>query len=68
MVGARGRSFTVTQLAEAGVKRISFATYLFRAAMTGLIQAATEAKQNGTFENVDKTFTSVELNKFLANR
>jgi len=36
--------------------------------MTGLIQAATEAKQNGTFENVDKTFTSAELNKFLADR
>jgi 2-methylisocitrate lyase-like PEP mutase family enzyme len=66
MVGARGRSFTVAQLAEAGVKRISFATYLFRAAMTGLIQAATEAKQNGTFESVDKTFTSAEVNRFLA--
>lgn len=65
MVGARGRSFTVGQLADAGVKRISFATYLFRAAMTGLIQAATEAKQNGTFEYVDKTFTTAEVNNFL---
>src|SRR5712675_1139819 len=31
MVGGRGRSFTVAQLAEAGVKRISFATSLYRA-------------------------------------
>ncbi len=66
MAGARGRSFTVAQLADAGVKRISFATYLFRAAMSGLIQAATEAKQNGTFEQVEKTCTTAELNKFLA--
>ena len=35
MAGIKGRSFTVAELAEAGVKRISLATSLFRAAMTG---------------------------------
>jgi 2-methylisocitrate lyase-like PEP mutase family enzyme len=66
MVGIRDKSFTVTQLAEAGVKRISFASSLYRAAMTGLIDAASELNQSGTFGYLEKTITSVELNKFLA--
>jgi 2-methylisocitrate lyase-like PEP mutase family enzyme len=65
MVGIRGKSFTVDQLVEAGVKRISFASSLYRAAMTGLIEAASEAKQSGTFDYLDKTLTTAELNKFL---
>jgi len=65
MVGIRGKSFTMAQLVEAGVKRISFASSLYRAAMTGLIEAASEAKQNGTFGYLEKTITTAELNKFL---
>jgi 2-methylisocitrate lyase-like PEP mutase family enzyme len=65
MVGARGRTFTVAQLAEAGVKRISFATSLYRAAMTGLIEAASEAKLSGNFPFVDNTITTAELLRFL---
>ena len=65
MVGARGKTFTVTQLAEAGVKRISFATSLYRAAMTGLIEAASEANISGTFPFVEKAITTPELLKFL---
>jgi hypothetical protein len=40
MVGIKGKSFTVAALAAAGVKRISLATSLYRAAMTGLLSAA----------------------------
>jgi len=65
MVGGRGRSFSVAQLAEAGVKRISFATFFYRAAMTGLIQAASEAKQSGTFSFVDQAIVTADLNKFF---
>jgi 2-methylisocitrate lyase-like PEP mutase family enzyme len=65
MAGIRGKSFTVTQLVEAGVKRISFASSLYRAAMTGFVEAASEAKQHGTFGYLDKTITTAELNKFL---
>ncbi len=65
MVGIRGKSFTVAQLVEAGVKRLSFASSLYRAAMTGLVEAASEAKQSGTFNYLDKTMTTAELNKFL---
>lgn len=66
MVGIRGKSFTVAELVQAGVKRISFASSLFRAAMTGLIAAATEAKQTGTFAYLDQTITTAELNRYLA--
>ncbi len=65
MAGLRGKSFTVAQLVEAGVKRISFASSLYRAAITGLVEAASEARQSGTFGYLDKTITTAELNKFL---
>jgi 2-methylisocitrate lyase-like PEP mutase family enzyme len=66
MAGIRDKSFSVAALAEAGVKRISFASSLYRAAMTGLLAAASEAKESGTFGYLDKTITTAELNKFLA--
>jgi 2-methylisocitrate lyase-like PEP mutase family enzyme len=65
MAGIRGKSFTVAELVAAGIKRISFASSLYRTAITGLIEAALEAKQGGTFRYVDKTITSGELNRFL---
>jgi 2-methylisocitrate lyase-like PEP mutase family enzyme len=65
MVALRDKSFTVAQLAEAGVKRISFASSLYRAAMTGLVEAASEAKQKGTFGFFEKAITGAELHKFL---
>jgi 2-methylisocitrate lyase-like PEP mutase family enzyme len=66
MTGIRGKSFSVAELAEASVKRISFASSLYRAALTGLIAAAMEAKQSGTFGYLEKTITGAELYKFLA--
>jgi len=36
MVRIKGKSFPVGELASAGVRRISLATSLYRAAMTGL--------------------------------
>jgi 2-methylisocitrate lyase-like PEP mutase family enzyme len=67
MAGIRGRSFTTAELAEAGVKRISLATSLYRAAMSGLVDAAREVKDRGTFGYVDTTMATPELNSFMAN-
>jgi len=39
MMGIKGRSFSVPELAAAGVRRISLATSLHRAVMTGLLEA-----------------------------
>jgi 2-methylisocitrate lyase-like PEP mutase family enzyme len=65
MVGIRGKSFSVDELAEAGVKRISFAASLYRAATTGLINAAREAKEKGTFNYLETTILSPEITKFF---
>lgn len=65
MAGIKGRSFTVAELAEVGVKRISLATSLFRAAMTGLLAAATEVKDHGTFNYLDTTLPTPDWNRFL---
>ena len=62
MVGVKGKSFTVAELAAVGVKRISFASSLYRAAMTGLLNAAREIKGAGTFNYLQSTLTTAELN------
>jgi len=65
MVGIKGKSFSVSELAAAGVKRISLATSLYRAAMTGLLNAAREIKDTGQFNFLDKCMTTPELNKLM---
>jgi 2-methylisocitrate lyase-like PEP mutase family enzyme len=65
MVGIPGRSFTVAELEAAGVRRISLATSLYRAAMTGLVDAAREVRDSGTFGYVDRSIPSRDLNAFM---
>lgn len=54
MIGRKGGSFGVAELRDAGVRRISLATSLYRAAMAGMVQAATEIREQGTFGYVDR--------------
>ena len=65
MVGIPKKSFTVAELAGAGVKRISLATSLYRAAMSGVVAAATEAKENGTFSSVDSSMPTPEFAGYM---
>jgi 2-methylisocitrate lyase-like PEP mutase family enzyme len=65
MVGIPGKSFTASELAAAGVRRISLATSLYRAAMTGLLAAAREAMDAGTFGYLDRSMTSQQLGGFM---
>jgi 2-methylisocitrate lyase-like PEP mutase family enzyme len=65
MAGIRGRSFSVPELADAGVKRISLATSLYRAAMSGLADAAREVREHGTFGYIDSGLTTPELAGFM---
>jgi 2-methylisocitrate lyase-like PEP mutase family enzyme len=65
MVAIRGKSFSVAELAAAGVKRISFASSFYRAAMAGLVAAASEVKQSGTFGYLEKAMTAAELYQYL---
>jgi len=65
MVGIKGKSFAVDELVAAGVRRISLATSLYRAAMTGLLDAAREIKETGQFGFVDRSVTTSDLNNIM---
>ena len=65
MVGIKGKSFTVADLQAAGVKRISLAGSLYRAAMSGLLDAAREVKDAGTFGYLDRVLSTPDLNAFM---
>ena len=64
MVGMPGKSFSQADLAAAGVKRISLSTTLYRAAMTGLRAAGTEAL-GGTFGYVEVLMGGGDLARCL---
>ena len=68
MVGIRGKSFAVAALADAGVKRISLATSLYRAAMTGLLNAAKEVREHLTFGYIDNSLATPEMTRSCASR
>ncbi|MBV9315894.1 MAG: isocitrate lyase/phosphoenolpyruvate mutase family protein [Gammaproteobacteria bacterium] len=65
MVGMRGKSFAVAELAAAGVRRVSLSTSLYRAAVTGLLAAAHEVSERGTFGYVETLVSGGELGKYL---
>lgn len=65
MAGIRGKSFSVAELQAAGVKRISLATSLWRSAMSGLVEAAKEVQEKGTFGFVERSLPTPEISKFM---
>lgn len=65
MAGIKGKSFSVAELQSAGVRRISLATSLWRAAMSGLVDAAREVKEKGTFGYVERSLATAEIVKLI---
>jgi 2-methylisocitrate lyase-like PEP mutase family enzyme len=61
VVGIKGKSFSVAELTEARLKRISLATSLYRAAMSGFLEAASEVKNSGQFLFVERCASTQEL-------
>ena len=57
MAGIPGRSFPVADLAAAGVRRISLAASLYRAALAGMVAAAREVATTGTFTYTERIWT-----------
>ena len=66
MVAIPGKSFSVAELEAAGVRRISLATSLYRRAMSGLIEAAREIRDQGTFGYLDQTVAGRDFSRFMA--
>jgi 2-methylisocitrate lyase-like PEP mutase family enzyme len=65
MVAIPGKSFSVAELAAAGVRRVSLAASLYRAAMTGMIAAAREVRDQGTFGFLNHNVPNAEFANFL---
>jgi 2-methylisocitrate lyase-like PEP mutase family enzyme len=65
MAGIKGKSFPVAELTAAGIKRISLATSLYRAAMSGLLRDAREVKDKGQFGFLDESLTTPELYELM---
>jgi 2-methylisocitrate lyase-like PEP mutase family enzyme len=65
MAGIKGKSFPVEELAAAGVKRISLATSLYRAAMSGALAALTEIQNSGRFDFLDRSTTMPDLYRLM---
>ena len=55
-----GGKYTVAELAEAGVKRISLAASFYRAALTGLREAAREVQTAGAFTFAGRVLSAAE--------
>jgi 2-methylisocitrate lyase-like PEP mutase family enzyme len=65
MVGIKGKSFSLSELAAAGVRRISLATTPYRLAMTGFVESMREIKQTGSFDVVDRILSTADLNQLM---
>jgi 2-methylisocitrate lyase-like PEP mutase family enzyme len=65
MVGIRGKSFSVAELAAAGVRRVSLSTSLYRAAMAGVTAAVLEVKERGTFGYLESAMRGDQLETYL---
>lgn len=65
VMGLHGHNYTMSQLTALGVKRVSLGSSLSRAALSGLISAAREIIDDGTFSFANKTITFDETNSLM---
>ena len=68
LAGIKGLTFPVAELEAAGVRRISLGGVLARAAFGGLIGAAREMKERGTFGFVDHAAPTAEVAAFMTTK
>lgn len=62
---APGKTFSVAELAAAGVRRISVGPALHRAALAGLVHAAREISEKGTFRYTDGLPSGAEIYRLM---
>ncbi len=66
VMGLKGKSFSVEELAAAGVRRISVGSALCRAALGGFIRAAREIRERGTFTFANDAVAFADVNAMMA--
>jgi len=67
VMGLKGATFSVEELAAAGVKRISVGGALARAALGAFVRAAREIKEEGTFTFAADAIPHAEAKTFMAD-
>jgi len=65
VMGLAGALFSVDQLAEAGVKRISVGGSMARAALGAFIRAAREVKEQGTFTYANDAVRHADVRRYM---
>jgi len=66
VIGTAAAHFTVTDLLECGVRRVSTGSSFARAAIGGFLQAARELRDKGTFEYAQYAASFSEVDDLLA--
>jgi 2-methylisocitrate lyase-like PEP mutase family enzyme len=65
LMGLKGATFSVEELAAAGVKRISVGGAFARAALGAFVRAAREVKEKGTFTFATDAISHAEVSSFM---
>jgi 2-methylisocitrate lyase-like PEP mutase family enzyme len=66
LMGLKGATYSVEQLAAAGVKRVSVGGSFARAALGALVRAALEVKNHGTFTYANETLPHADATAFMS--
>jgi 2-methylisocitrate lyase-like PEP mutase family enzyme len=66
LMGLKGASYSIEQLASAGAKRISVGGSLARAALGALVQAGLEIKEQGTFTYADEALSHADITAIMS--
>ena len=68
IMGLKGATFSVADLAALGVKRISVGSALSRAALGAFVRAAREIREQGTFTFADRALPFADANDIVSER
>jgi 2-methylisocitrate lyase-like PEP mutase family enzyme len=66
LMGRKGASFSVAELAALGVRRISVGSAMSRAALGAFVRAAREIREHGTFGFGEQALSFAEANDLMA--
>lgn len=66
VMGLKGKSYTVAQLSEAGVRRISVGGSFARTALGALLRAAQEVKMLGTFTYAEEAIPDAAISQLMS--
>jgi 2-methylisocitrate lyase-like PEP mutase family enzyme len=65
-MGLRGPSYTVEELSNAGVRRISVGGSFARAALGALMRAAQEVRTSGTFTYASEAMPGADIARLMS--